>query len=1001
MARKSHKLPAKESSSKMRKQCKIEHFFKKSPENHSGDRKDVNSVEVKKTCSSESPVNVHKRKRNPSNDSEGIESFFSKQNCLDTKSETSKSRGRTSLKTRLSLKRKKKKSEEQGGKLSNGVIEVIDITENGMEDCLTNSLVSKDQMESASLGLMLNPLSLDVNENDIELSNNHLVPNKTEVTPSTTTTQTLQHALPLDGNDKLCDDKLQSVLEGNILCSQSETNDSNSCRLNLNEPGTDKVLDSDIVKETVDCTSIDLSSESKSSKNMSKSLLAEQAGDKQQKQKPQLNLPDFGKPISSDSSSIDSSPVDGLESSVSKCKSDEFLDEGTGSQPQEMEADGDTDVKFRVPYYLENFMAMMSQVLEDDYYRSLFNEDDMEVVEKFNRLSEVAQKLYVRMFSRKLMWRMQIKIKYPEIAENLSSFINELIEAGLAHSEQNLTSLEETLHLLPSADLRTVAKSFYHNCSNQTKVQIVDLLLKHCKQQSVRSLFEPNGLQTVEKSMMNRAKKLLGPCFKLVESHRSVFVRLLTLFSLCVNSMDDETGGAISAQLFQMLQVNIGRVVFPTYKIHRQTEIFQSRNDLIRYGDAIQLDSEMVSRMEKKDLSGAYEVYLKAKMLYDDNKKDKRIKMWDKKLPLFLRHCTTGYVCSHILFQGVELLQRQRNYKDAVAILEELLSQDIYGCSHRGRWYDRLALNLDQHLQSPGKALDIIEKGLKDSLVSVGHRYSLYLRAEKICKDSKSRWHKRLKKLKHEPVVEAPKVFITGKTLECGLPGVRYRFITNNYDATDGTSSEDVVMCPVEILVLNHYMNNGYPQGLHAEGSIMHFLFALFFFDILYMDIPDVFISPFQACPLDMASPDFYLNRKEAIDERLQFISTASLQELNEQIAKVWEDNYGCMLAGGKWEMFNSLSELQGLVSCMEGKILAGIFGRYAKNPRHTRSGFPDLTLWNVNTKKFKISEVKGPGDRLSTKQMLWLDYLIKLGVDAEVSHIKPVGTKKLQPQSE
>ncbi|CAI9738260.1 fanconi-associated nuclease 1-like [Octopus vulgaris] len=761
-----------------------------------------------------------------------------------------------------------------------------------------------------------------------------------------------------------------------------------SCRLNLNEPGTDRVLDSVIVKETVDCTGINLSSESKSSKNISKCLLAEQAGDKQQEQK-QLNLPDFGKPVSSDSSSIDSSPADGLESSVTKCKSDEFLDEGTGSQPEEMEVDGDTDVKFRVPYYLENFMAMMSQVLEDDYYRSLFNEDDMKVVEKFYRLSEVAQKLYVRMFSRKLMWRMQIKIKYPEIAEDLSGFINELIEAGLAHSEQDLTDLEETLHLLSSADLRTVAKSFYHNCSNQTKVQIVDLLLKHCKQKSVRSLFEPNGLQTVEKSMMNRAKKLLGACFKLVESHRSVFVRLLTLFSLCVNSMDDETGGAISAQLFQMLQVNIGRVVFPSYKIHRQTEIFQSRNDLIRYGDAIQLDSEMVSRMEKKDLSGAYEVYLKAKMLYDENKKDKRIKMWDKKLPLFLRHCTTGYVCSHILFQGVELLQRQRNYKEAIVILEELLSQDLYGCSHRGRWYDRLALNLDQHLRSPGKALDIIEKGLKDSLVSVGHRYSLYLRAEKICKDSKSRWHKRLKKLKHEPVVEAPKVFITGKTLECGLPGVRYQFITNNYDATDGTSSEDVVMCPVEILVLNHYKNNGYPQGLHAEGSIMHFLFALFFFDILYMDLPDVFISPFQACPLDMASPDFYLNRKEAIDERLKFISTASLQELNEQIAKVWEDNYGCLFAGGKWEMFNSLSELQGLVSCMEGKILAGIFGRYAKNPRHTRSGFPDLTLWNVNTKKFKISEVKGPGDRLSTKQMLWLDYLIKLGVDAEVSHIK------------
>lgn len=47
---------------------------------------------------------------------------------------------------------------------------------------------------------------------------------------------------------------------------------------------------------------------------------------------------------------------------------------------------------------------------------------------------------------------------------------------------------------------------------------------------------------------------------------------------------------------------------------------------------------------------------------------------------------------------------------------------------------------------------------------------------------------------------------------------------------------------------------------------------------------------------------------------------------------------------------------------------------------------------WASNKTTFfllQISEVKGPGDRLSHKQMLWLDYLLKLGVDAEVCHVK------------
>lgn len=37
----------------------------------------------------------------------------------------------------------------------------------------------------------------------------------------------------------------------------------------------------------------------------------------------------------------------------------------------------------------------------------------------------------------------------------------------------------------------------------------------------------------------------------------------------------------------------------------------------------------------------------------------------------------------------------------------------------------------------------------------------------------------------------------------------------------------------------------------------------------------------------------------------------------------------------------------------------------------------------------FQICEVKGPGDRLSHKQILWIDYLLGLGVDAEVCHVK------------
>ena len=65
--------------------------------------------------------------------------------------------------------------------------------------------------------------------------------------------------------------------------------------------------------------------------------------------------------------------------------------------------------------------------------------------------------------------------------------------------------------------------------------------------------------------------------------------------------------------------------------------------------------------------------------------------------------------------------------------------------------------------------------------------------------------------------------------------------------------------------------------GLHAEGSIVSNLFVLLFWDIMFMDVPNVFHGPFQSCPLDIATQDFYLNRQQLTDERLNWIKNASI----------------------------------------------------------------------------------------------------------------------------
>lgn len=55
--------------------------------------------------------------------------------------------------------------------------------------------------------------------------------------------------------------------------------------------------------------------------------------------------------------------------------------------------------------------------------------------------------------------------------------------------------------------------------------------------------------------------------------------------------------------------------------------------------------------------------------------------------------------------------------------------------------------------------------------------------------------------------------------------------------------------------------------------------------------------------------------------------------------------------------------------------------------------GANDLPLLTIPL-SLQLVEVKGPHDRLSPKQMLWLSELHKLGAAVEVCHVQDVGGK-------
>ncbi|XP_013812719.1 fanconi-associated nuclease 1 isoform X2 [Apteryx mantelli] len=604
------------------------------------------------------------------------------------------------------------------------------------------------------------------------------------------------------------------------------------------------------------------------------------------------------------------------------------------------------------PYYLQNFLVVLRAVLENEDDVRLFNDQDMNIITKFCQLSVGGQKLYVRLFQRKLNWIKVNKIEYGEISVDLLPVIEELVETSFLQTESELEDLCEGLDLLSAPELKTLAKIFHLPNPNGQKQQLVDDFLRLAKQRSVFSKSQ-TGIGTV---ILKRAKDLAGKLVRVCKGPRAVFSRVLLLFSLSESMEDEEAGSGGQGQLSTVLMVNMGRMVFPSYTVNRKTEIFQDRDDLIRYATAAHLSNDIATAMANGNWEEANYLYMCAKETWNELKNQPSLS-YHRALPEYLRHFTVGWVYTRILSQGVEILQRLHMYK----------------------------------------AIDCIRNGLADPFVRTGHRLSLYQRALRI-RDSPS--CKQFRCLFHDlPVITVEDVtHVTIKGKMCPQMGLgKSVFLMEDTGGEEGSEdfSVSTVMCSVEELALTHYRQNGFDQGIHGEGSTFITLYGLLMWDIIFMDdIPDVFRNCYQMFPLDLYTDSFYENRRDAIEARLLQLHTASSEMLTKLIADIWNTQEGKAAALVSWGRFISLQQVQSLVSCLGGMFLSGVFRRLSKDLRHCRGGLPDLVVWSTHSSQFKLVEVKGPNDRLSYKQIIWLSELKKLGAAVEVCHVQAVGAK-------
>lgn len=188
----------------------------------------------------------------------------------------------------------------------------------------------------------------------------------------------------------------------------------------------------------------------------------------------------------------------------------------------------------------------------------------------------------------------------------------------------------------------------------------------------------------------------------------------------------------------------------------------------------------------------------------------------------------------------------------------------------------------------------------------------------------------------------------------------------------------------VEEEVRHHLAVDGAPV-YYVENTLINSLFGLLCWDAIFAAVPGAFFHPFQQGPADLMLAGFHERRRERFDACFERLD-------NGQYRQIIQSNF--IRKAGIQSPFVAWSVLSGplldlALDCMPAMHLKAAFHRLLADIRANRSGLPDLIQFWPAEQRYRMIEVKGPGDRLQDNQLRWLDYCRVQGMPVDVCYVR------------
>jgi len=184
----------------------------------------------------------------------------------------------------------------------------------------------------------------------------------------------------------------------------------------------------------------------------------------------------------------------------------------------------------------------------------------------------------------------------------------------------------------------------------------------------------------------------------------------------------------------------------------------------------------------------------------------------------------------------------------------------------------------------------------------------------------------------------------------------------------------------VEELVRAHI---GTPEApaWYVENTLINSLFGLLCWQAVFTPVPGAFFHPFHTGPVDLHSADFRLRRATEFDACLSALDT---QQYKDIIRLHFREKHGIQSPFVFWDVLDE-ALLETALGCIPPDHLKKWFERMLLDIRANRSGFPDLIQFWPQEKRYRMVEVKAPGDRLQDNQIRWLEFCAAHGMPVEV----------------